>query len=76
MELHIVASANDARIETCDKQSPTAFVFYRRRDAYTTGDGVGCQVNDESLRAQIEGLCMELSTAVMNFELAKETASV
>lgn len=42
---------------------------------YTTGDGVGCQVNDENAREDIEELCAELNAALDKF-LQKQAHSV
>ncbi|MDO8414823.1 MAG: hypothetical protein Q7S87_01280 [Agitococcus sp.] len=67
MNLAIHLSPDFITIDTQDKHASNSFSFALALDAYASGAGVGCQVNDEALRPTIEALCMRIATQLTEF---------
>lgn len=69
MELTISASQGMVNIDTKATDNRFAFAFGLIADMYLTGAGVGCQVNDEALRQDIQTMCLKIADALQEFGL-------
>lgn len=69
MDLTISAWQGMVNIDTRTGDQPESFSFGTIAGMYTTGAGVGCQVNDEALREDIMAMCLKISDAIQQFGL-------
>ena len=67
MNLQINALLGLVTLETVDKTLPGSFSFALNKGMYQSGDGVGCQVNDASLKADVEELGIAVAAALHAF---------
>lgn len=65
--LRVICDGSSIRISTPQNARAHDFTYAKEIGMYTGRDAVGCQVNDESLRKDIELMGEEISKAISNF---------
>lgn len=67
MKLHIAAKGGLVSVDTVEKDLPSSFSFALNAHMYQGCHGVGCQVNNPAMQADIEQLGTRIAEALLAF---------